>query len=286
MSRWRATRMLAGGVAGAQAPDRLTPRRPTRAGHDRVGRRRSRVRAVHPDPTRRFVVPKRSGSCRIGSSGCLHERCPQVLPPRHASCWPRPPRRRGGSAPLSLTGASMTSTRRRRRRPSGQRGSGPRASPSPRWSPSPGPPPWLPPRAAPAPATSHQRQQDRRHHRRDGPADRHQLVRHGDRQQDVPRPVGRAPATWRSQLDHMAQLGYNTLRVPYSGDALKPGAVATEHQRLHQPRPGRAVAAADPRQGRRLRRQPRACGSSSTGTGRPRPGRPRSGTRRGRPRPA
>src|SRR3954447_14507951 len=33
--------------------------------------------------------------------------------------------------------------------------------------------------------------------------------------------------TWRSMVDHMAQLGYNTIRVPYAGDALKPGAVAT-----------------------------------------------------------
>ena len=32
---------------------------------------------------------------------------------------------------------------------------------------------------------------------------------------------------WRTQLNHMAQLGYNTLRVPYSNDALKPGAQAT-----------------------------------------------------------
>ncbi len=32
---------------------------------------------------------------------------------------------------------------------------------------------------------------------------------------------------WRGQLDTMARLGYNTLRVPYSNDALKPGAVAT-----------------------------------------------------------
>jgi endoglucanase len=36
-----------------------------------------------------------------------------------------------------------------------------------------------------------------------------------------------APATWRGQLDRMASLGFNTLRVPYSGDALKPGAQAT-----------------------------------------------------------
>jgi endoglucanase len=36
-----------------------------------------------------------------------------------------------------------------------------------------------------------------------------------------------ANVTWKSQLDHMAQLGYNTLRVPYSNDALKPGAVAS-----------------------------------------------------------
>ncbi|MDS0137302.1 MULTISPECIES: cellulase family glycosylhydrolase [unclassified Amycolatopsis] len=33
--------------------------------------------------------------------------------------------------------------------------------------------------------------------------------------------------TWRQQLDQMAQLGYNTLRVPFSDDALKPGATAT-----------------------------------------------------------
>ncbi|MFD2764673.1 cellulase family glycosylhydrolase [Micromonospora eburnea] len=32
---------------------------------------------------------------------------------------------------------------------------------------------------------------------------------------------------WRGQLDTMAQLGYNTLRIPYSNDALKPGATAT-----------------------------------------------------------
>ncbi|GIH28552.1 hypothetical protein Aph01nite_68620 [Acrocarpospora phusangensis] len=36
-----------------------------------------------------------------------------------------------------------------------------------------------------------------------------------------------ASVTWRSQIDHMAQLGYNTIRVPYSDDALKAGAVAT-----------------------------------------------------------
>ncbi|MEV4701924.1 cellulase family glycosylhydrolase [Actinoplanes sp. NPDC049316] len=32
---------------------------------------------------------------------------------------------------------------------------------------------------------------------------------------------------WRSQLDTMARLGYNTLRIPFSNDALKPGATAT-----------------------------------------------------------
>ncbi|MFC0531161.1 cellulase family glycosylhydrolase [Phytohabitans kaempferiae] len=32
---------------------------------------------------------------------------------------------------------------------------------------------------------------------------------------------------WRNQIDKMASLGYNTLRIPYSNDALKPGAVAT-----------------------------------------------------------
>jgi len=36
-----------------------------------------------------------------------------------------------------------------------------------------------------------------------------------------------ASVTWKSQMDHMAQLGYNTLRVPFAGDALKSGAVAT-----------------------------------------------------------
>ena len=46
----------------------------------------------------------------------------------------------------------------------------------------------------------------------------------------------------------------------------------------HQPRPGRPVAAADPGQGRRLRRHARDARSSSTGTARPPPGRPRSGT--------
>ncbi|MFD9739450.1 cellulase family glycosylhydrolase [Umezawaea sp. NPDC059074] len=33
--------------------------------------------------------------------------------------------------------------------------------------------------------------------------------------------------TWRQQLDQMAQLGYNTLRVPFSNDALKSDAKAT-----------------------------------------------------------
>ena len=32
---------------------------------------------------------------------------------------------------------------------------------------------------------------------------------------------------WRGQVDTMATLGYNTLRIPYSNDALKPGATAT-----------------------------------------------------------
>ncbi|MFI6483073.1 cellulase family glycosylhydrolase [Nonomuraea sp. NPDC050663] len=34
-------------------------------------------------------------------------------------------------------------------------------------------------------------------------------------------------ATWRAQIDKVASLGYNTLRVPYSNDALKPGATAS-----------------------------------------------------------
>jgi len=36
-----------------------------------------------------------------------------------------------------------------------------------------------------------------------------------------------ASVTWKSMIDHMAQLGYNTIRVPYSDDALKSGAAAT-----------------------------------------------------------
>ncbi|HEU5155757.1 MAG TPA: cellulase family glycosylhydrolase [Streptosporangiaceae bacterium] len=34
-------------------------------------------------------------------------------------------------------------------------------------------------------------------------------------------------ATWQMQIDHMAQLGFNTIRVPYTGDSLRPGAQAT-----------------------------------------------------------
>jgi endoglucanase len=34
-------------------------------------------------------------------------------------------------------------------------------------------------------------------------------------------------ATWRMQIDHMAQLGYNTIRVPFTGDSLRAGAQAT-----------------------------------------------------------
>ncbi|MBT8227232.1 MAG: cellulase family glycosylhydrolase [Dactylosporangium sp.] len=36
-----------------------------------------------------------------------------------------------------------------------------------------------------------------------------------------------ASVTWKSMMDHMAELGYNTIRVPYSDDALKSGALAT-----------------------------------------------------------
>jgi endoglucanase len=36
-----------------------------------------------------------------------------------------------------------------------------------------------------------------------------------------------ASATWKSQMDHMAALGYNTIRVPYTGDSLRDGAQAT-----------------------------------------------------------
>ncbi|MDQ1288740.1 MAG: endoglucanase [Actinomycetota bacterium] len=34
------------------------------------------------------------------------------------------------------------------------------------------------------------------------------------------------PATWTQQLDHMASLGYNTIRVPYTGSAITAGAVS------------------------------------------------------------
>src|SRR5438270_5312390 len=34
------------------------------------------------------------------------------------------------------------------------------------------------------------------------------------------------PATWTEQIDHMAQLGYNTIRVPYTGAALSAGSAA------------------------------------------------------------
>src|SRR5450759_5204758 len=36
-----------------------------------------------------------------------------------------------------------------------------------------------------------------------------------------------ANVTWKSMMDHMAQLGYNTIRVPFTGDSLKSGAQAT-----------------------------------------------------------
>jgi endoglucanase len=35
------------------------------------------------------------------------------------------------------------------------------------------------------------------------------------------------PATWRGQIEKMADLGFNTIRVPYTGDSLRPGAQAT-----------------------------------------------------------
>src|SRR4051812_5953272 len=35
------------------------------------------------------------------------------------------------------------------------------------------------------------------------------------------------PATWTQQIQHMAALGFNTIRVPYTGDSLRAGAVAT-----------------------------------------------------------
>jgi endoglucanase len=36
-----------------------------------------------------------------------------------------------------------------------------------------------------------------------------------------------ASATWKQQIDKMASLGYNTLRIPYSNDSAKPGVTAT-----------------------------------------------------------
>ena len=56
--------------------------------------------------------------------------------------------------------------------------------------------------------------------------------------------------------------------------ALKPGATATGINDYINPDLVGLIAAADPGQGRRLRRAARACGSSSTGTARPPPGRP------------
>jgi endoglucanase len=35
------------------------------------------------------------------------------------------------------------------------------------------------------------------------------------------------PATWTQQIDHMAALGYNTIRVPYTGSSIAAGAKAT-----------------------------------------------------------
>jgi endoglucanase len=35
------------------------------------------------------------------------------------------------------------------------------------------------------------------------------------------------PATWTEQLDHMAALGYNTIRVPYTGSSIADGVAAT-----------------------------------------------------------
>jgi endoglucanase len=40
---------------------------------------------------------------------------------------------------------------------------------------------------------------------------------------------------YRDQLDQMASLGYNTLRVPFSNDALRPGAVATSVDAVSNP---------------------------------------------------
>src|SRR6185437_3461684 len=35
------------------------------------------------------------------------------------------------------------------------------------------------------------------------------------------------PVTWTQQIDHMASLGFNTIRVPFTGDSLRSGAAAT-----------------------------------------------------------
>lgn len=36
-----------------------------------------------------------------------------------------------------------------------------------------------------------------------------------------------APATWQGQIERMADLGFNTIRVPYVGESLEPGATAS-----------------------------------------------------------
>ena len=81
-----------------------------------------------------------------------------------------------------------------------------------------------------------------------------------------------AQVTWKSMIDHMAQLGYNTIRVPYTGDSLRSGAQATATRRC------RSWTRWSTTRGRR------GCGSSSTGTVPAPPGRPRSGTPRASPR--
>ena len=53
-----------------------------------------------------------------------------------------------------------------------------------------------------------------------------------------------ASVHWTTMIDHMAELGYNTIRVPFSGDALKSGAAATGVQSPSSAAPRRARPAA------------------------------------------
>ena len=53
------------------------------------------------------------------------------------------------------------------------------------------------------------------------------------------------PGTWRDQIDQMAALGYNTLRVPFSGDALQ---ARRDRQQRRQATPTRTWSGLTPLQ--------------------------------------